>query len=125
MYAQLLQSATMLAKRFSHSAELDGARSDTVPFVFFALCSLPLAVSFPCKVGLIRLSRVNGSVQLENCLHNRAVVNRRFQPPKRSLKLLGKRVPFTGSEGWTIEDEQCQKIGGGYKAVKFRFLLFL
>jgi hypothetical protein len=25
----------------------------------------------------------------------------------------------------TIEDEQCQKIGGGYKAVKFRFLLFL
>ena len=117
----------MLAKRFSHSAELDGARSDTVPFVslLFAPCSLPLAVSFPCKVCLIRLSRVNGSVQLENCLHNRAVVNRRFQPPKRSLKLLGKRVPFTGSEGWTIEDEQCQKIGGGYKAVKFRFLLFL
>jgi hypothetical protein len=32
---------------------------------------------------------------------------------------------FTPSEGWTIEDEQCQKIGGGYKAVKFRFLLFL
>jgi hypothetical protein len=28
-------------------------------------------------------------------------------------------------EGWTIEDEQCQKIGGGYKAVKFGFLLFL
>jgi hypothetical protein len=27
--------------------------------------------------------------------------------------------------GWTIEDEQCQKIGGGYKAVKFGFLLFL
>jgi len=26
---------------------------------------------------------------------------------------------------WTIEDEQWQKIGGGYKAVKFRFLLFL
>jgi len=31
--------------------------------------------------------------------------------------------PF--EEGWTIEDEQCQKIGGGYKALKFRFLLFL
>jgi hypothetical protein len=29
------------------------------------------------------------------------------------------------SWGWTIEDEQCQKIGGGYKALKFRFLLFL
>jgi hypothetical protein len=28
-------------------------------------------------------------------------------------------------EGWTIEAEQCQKIGGGYKALKFRFLLFL
>jgi hypothetical protein len=24
-----------------------------------------------------------------------------------------------------IEDEQCQKFGGGYKAVKFKFLLFL
>jgi hypothetical protein len=32
---------------------------------------------------------------------------------------------MTRLEGWTIEDEQCQKIGGGYKAVKFRFLLFL
>jgi len=27
--------------------------------------------------------------------------------------------------GRTIEDEQCQRIGGGYEAVKFRFLLFL
>jgi hypothetical protein len=24
-----------------------------------------------------------------------------------------------------IEDEQCQKIGRGYKAVRLRFLLFL
>ena len=24
-----------------------------------------------------------------------------------------------------IEDEQCQRIGGGYEAMKFRFLLFL
>jgi hypothetical protein len=39
--------------------------------------------------------------------------------------MLKQRAPFTRSEGWTIEDEQCQKIGGGYKAVKFRFLLFL
>jgi hypothetical protein len=32
------------------------------------------------------------------------------------------------SHGWKvglIEDEQWQKIGGGYTAVKFRFLLFL
>ena len=29
------------------------------------------------------------------------------------------------SQDWTIEDEQCQRIGGGYEAVKFRFLLFL
>jgi hypothetical protein len=26
---------------------------------------------------------------------------------------------------WTIEDEQCQKVGGGYAALKLRFLLFL
>jgi hypothetical protein len=26
------------------------------------------------------------------------------------------------SDAWTIEDEQCQKIGGGYEALKFRFL---
>jgi hypothetical protein len=29
------------------------------------------------------------------------------------------------SQDWTVEDEQCQRIGGGYEAVKFRFLLFL
>jgi len=29
------------------------------------------------------------------------------------------------SQDWTIEDEQCQRIGGGYEALKFRFLLFL
>jgi hypothetical protein len=28
-------------------------------------------------------------------------------------------------QDWTIEDEQCQRIGGGYEALKFRFLLFL
>jgi hypothetical protein len=28
-------------------------------------------------------------------------------------------------EIWTIEDEQCQRIGGEHKAMKFRFLLFL
>jgi len=31
----------------------------------------------------------------------------------------------SGNKSWTIEDEQCQKIGGGYTAVKLRFLLFL
>jgi hypothetical protein len=34
-------------------------------------------------------------------------------------------VADPSEEAWTIEDEQCQKIGGGYKALKFRFLLFL
>jgi hypothetical protein len=32
---------------------------------------------------------------------------------------------FSWSEGWTIADEQCQKIDGGYKAVKFRVFLSL
>ena len=27
--------------------------------------------------------------------------------------------------GWAIEEEQCQKISGGHKALKFRLLLFL
>jgi hypothetical protein len=36
-----------------------------------------------------------------------------------------RRTLFQVGEGWTIEDEQWQKIGGGHKAVKFRFLLFL
>jgi hypothetical protein len=30
-----------------------------------------------------------------------------------------------GSRLGLHEDEQCQRIGGGYKAVTFRFLLFL
>jgi hypothetical protein len=29
------------------------------------------------------------------------------------------------NNSWTIEDEQCQKVGGGYAALKLRFLLFL
>jgi hypothetical protein len=31
----------------------------------------------------------------------------------------------TWSWDWTIEDEQCQRVGGWYRAMKFRFLLFL
>jgi len=34
-------------------------------------------------------------------------------------------VTDISEEGWTIEAEQCQKIGGGYEALEFRFLLFL
>ena len=34
-------------------------------------------------------------------------------------------VSFTGSDARTVQDEQCQKIGGGYEAAKVRFLLFL
>jgi hypothetical protein len=37
----------------------------------------------------------------------------------------GSSVTDTPGDGWTSGDEQCQKIGGGYKALKFRFLLFL
>jgi hypothetical protein len=32
---------------------------------------------------------------------------------------------YGDEENGLIEDEQCQRIGGGHKAVKFRFLLFL
>ena len=33
--------------------------------------------------------------------------------------------PLSMKEAGLIEDEQCQRIGGGHKAAKFRFLLFL
>ncbi len=55
----------------------------------------------------------------------RAILNSLYQSAKCSISNVKQRVPLTRSEGWTVEDEQCQKIGGGYKAVKFRFLLFL
>ena len=55
----------------------------------------------------------------------RAVLNSLYQSAKCSISNVKHRAPMTRLEGWTIEDEQCQKIGGGYKAVKFRFLLFL
>jgi hypothetical protein len=29
------------------------------------------------------------------------------------------------NHSWTIEDEQCQKVAGGYAALKLGFLLFL
>jgi hypothetical protein len=32
---------------------------------------------------------------------------------------------LTRLEVWTIEDEQCQRVGGRYEAARFRFLLFL
>jgi len=41
----------------------------------------------------------------------------RYQSTKCSIQ--------SRSKSWTIEDEQCQKVGGGYAAVKLRFLLFL
>jgi hypothetical protein len=43
----------MLAKRFSHSAELDGARSDTVRFgsLLFALCHLQFPSLAKCALS--------------------------------------------------------------------------
>jgi hypothetical protein len=52
-------------------------------------------------------------------------LNSLYQSAKSSIPNVKHRVPLAWLEGWTIEDEQCQKIGGGYKGVKFRFLLFL
>ncbi len=46
-----------------------------------------------------------------------SIMNRQYQSAKCSIQ--------SWNNSWTIEDEQCQRIGGGYKAVKFRFLLFL
>ena len=34
-------------------------------------------------------------------------------------------LAWAGSRFGLHEDEQCQRVGGGYKAVTFRFLLFL
>jgi hypothetical protein len=48
---------------------------------------------------------------------HRAVMHSQYQSTKCSIQ--------SWNKGWTIEDEQCQKVGGGYKAVKLRFLLFL
>jgi hypothetical protein len=55
----------------------------------------------------------------------RAVLNSLYQSAKCSISNVKHRAPMTRLEGWTIEDEQCQKIGGGYEALKSRFLLFL
>ena len=52
-------------------------------------------------------------------------MNSLCQSAKCSISKVKHRATRARFEGWTIEDEQCQKIGGGYKAVKFRFLLFL
>jgi hypothetical protein len=35
------------------------------------------------------------------------------------------KKPGAAGSGRTVEDEQCQRIGGGHEATKFRFLLFL
>jgi hypothetical protein len=46
-------------------------------------------------------------------------------PAKRIIEGETTCQHLTWSWGWTIEDEQCQRIGGGYAAKKFGFLLFL
>jgi hypothetical protein len=46
-----------------------------------------------------------------------SIMNRQYHSAKCSIP--------SWNKSWAIEDEQCQRIGGGYKAVKFRFLLFL
>jgi hypothetical protein len=60
--------------------------------------------------------------QFQNCLppelsSHRAVMHSKYRSTKRSIQ--------SWNKSWTIEDEQCQKVGGGYTAVKLRFLLFL
>ena len=54
-----------------------------------------------------------------------AVLHSPCQSATCSIVIVKQRARFTRSESWTIEDEQWQKTGGGYRAVKFRFLLFL
>jgi hypothetical protein len=66
-----------------------------------------------------------GSFSVSALFSYRAVLNSLYQYAKCSISNVKHRAPMTRLEGWAIEDEQCQKIGGGYKAVKFRFLLFL
>ena len=60
----------------------------------------------------------------------RAVLTSLDQSENCTILDVKQRAAFTGFgaldyPGRTIEDEQCQRIGGGDKAVKFRFLLFL
>jgi len=55
--------------------------------------------------------------QCQNCSTHRAVMHSQYQSTKCSIQ--------SCNNSWTIEDEQCQKVGGGYAALKLRFLLFL
>jgi hypothetical protein len=48
-----------------------------------------------------------------------------YQSATYSMVIVKQSARFTWSESWTIEDEQWQKIGGGCRAAKFRFFLFL
>jgi uncharacterized membrane protein HdeD (DUF308 family) len=54
-----------------------------------------------------RSHQFDGHTGLENCIQD-----------------ANRGVPGT-RRYWTIEDEQCQRVGGGYAAAKFGFLLFL
>jgi hypothetical protein len=42
------------------------------------------------------------------------VLNSLYQPAKCSISNVEQCARFTGSGGWAIEDQRCQKIGGGY-----------
>lgn len=48
-----------------------------------------------------------------------------FVPIRLVWHLKGERFAPVAKELGLLEDEQCQRIGGGHEAAKFGFLLFL
>jgi hypothetical protein len=74
--------------------------------------------------------RITGQLGTELTVVKSFFLPSSFEAVRRNLRQEAsdsarRRASCRRSDAWTIEDEQCQKIGGGYEAVKFRFLQFL
>jgi hypothetical protein len=63
--------------------------------------------------------------RFRNCFHIEQFCTVRTNLREVAWSSVKRRAPFRTVRVGRVEDEQCQKIGGGYKAVMFRFLLFL
>jgi hypothetical protein len=101
------------------------------PYLFFRHASQKVEIekaaaqSTQPSIRIPRAGQFGTVLAVSELFSIRAVLNSRTNLQTYNLKCRDDVHPFTPSEGWTIEDEQCQKIGAGYTAVKFRFLLFL
>jgi hypothetical protein len=118
----------------SYSSRVDSAmRGSSISFLTRARSAWLDSCLGWCLCILARChesKRITGQLRTELIILELLFLPSSFEAVRRNLRQVAshsarRRASCRRSDAWTIEDEQCQKIGRGYEAVKFRFLQFL